>query len=146
MIATLVVLFFVHGRQREDEREKRLQYWREQVKDIILDVRVHRLTTHRRMPSARISCKCTRQLATPYFLLKVIALLTVLRRRTPMHQCYSMLRPYQRALGCAIMSARKTHTRLRAAITSNWSCGRLTHTTGFECRSWGYSHLTTDGQ
>ncbi|KAI0305567.1 hypothetical protein B0F90DRAFT_1699104 [Multifurca ochricompacta] len=30
MIATLVLLFFVHGRQREDEREKRLQYWREQ--------------------------------------------------------------------------------------------------------------------
>ncbi|KAH8994002.1 hypothetical protein EDB92DRAFT_1934423 [Lactarius akahatsu] len=30
MIATLVVLFIFHGRQREDEREKRLQYWREQ--------------------------------------------------------------------------------------------------------------------
>lgn len=30
MTATLVVLFIVHGRQREDEREKRLQYWREQ--------------------------------------------------------------------------------------------------------------------
>jgi hypothetical protein len=30
MIATLVVLFIVHSRQREDEREKRLQYWREQ--------------------------------------------------------------------------------------------------------------------
>jgi hypothetical protein len=36
MIATLVFLFIVHGRQREDEREKRLQYWREQVKKIIL--------------------------------------------------------------------------------------------------------------
>lgn len=33
MIATLVFLFIVHGRQREDEREKRLQYWREQVKN-----------------------------------------------------------------------------------------------------------------
>ncbi|KAI0268672.1 hypothetical protein BC834DRAFT_968128 [Gloeopeniophorella convolvens] len=30
MIATLVLLFFIHGRKREDEREKRLQYWREQ--------------------------------------------------------------------------------------------------------------------
>ncbi|KAI0256136.1 hypothetical protein BJV78DRAFT_1097382, partial [Lactifluus subvellereus] len=30
MIVTLVILFIVHGRQREDEREKRLQYWREQ--------------------------------------------------------------------------------------------------------------------
>ncbi|KAI9442362.1 hypothetical protein H4582DRAFT_1276672 [Lactarius indigo] len=30
MIATLIVLFIFHGRQREDEREKRLQYWREQ--------------------------------------------------------------------------------------------------------------------
>jgi hypothetical protein len=32
MIGTLVILFFIHRRQREDEREKRLQYWREQVK------------------------------------------------------------------------------------------------------------------
>ena len=32
MIATLFVLFRIHGRQRDDEREKRLQYWREQVK------------------------------------------------------------------------------------------------------------------
>jgi hypothetical protein len=32
MSVTLVILFLVHGRQREDEREKRLQYWREQVK------------------------------------------------------------------------------------------------------------------
>jgi hypothetical protein len=31
MIMTLVILFVVHGRQREDERERRLQYWREQV-------------------------------------------------------------------------------------------------------------------
>jgi hypothetical protein len=31
MIITLVILFTVHGRQREDERERRLQYWREQV-------------------------------------------------------------------------------------------------------------------
>jgi len=30
MIGTLIFLFIVHGRQREDEREKRLQYWREQ--------------------------------------------------------------------------------------------------------------------
>jgi len=26
----MVILFFVHRRQRDDEREKRLQYWREQ--------------------------------------------------------------------------------------------------------------------
>jgi hypothetical protein len=32
MFGTLVMLFFVHRRQRDDEREKRLQYWREQVK------------------------------------------------------------------------------------------------------------------
>lgn len=35
MIATLVFLFIIHGRQREDEREKRLQYWREQVRNFI---------------------------------------------------------------------------------------------------------------
>ena len=32
MIGTLFLLFRIHGRQRDDEREKRLQYWREQVK------------------------------------------------------------------------------------------------------------------
>jgi hypothetical protein len=31
MFGTLFILFFVHRRQRDDEREKRLQYWREQV-------------------------------------------------------------------------------------------------------------------
>jgi len=30
MLVTLVMLFCVHRRQRENEREKRLQYWREQ--------------------------------------------------------------------------------------------------------------------
>lgn len=30
MIGTLFILFGIHGRQRENEREKRLQYWREQ--------------------------------------------------------------------------------------------------------------------
>jgi len=30
MIATLIILFFLHRRQRDAEREKRLQYWREQ--------------------------------------------------------------------------------------------------------------------
>ena len=31
MFGTLVGLFFLHGKQRDREREKRLQYWREQV-------------------------------------------------------------------------------------------------------------------
>ncbi|KAI0000395.1 hypothetical protein BJV77DRAFT_973648 [Russula vinacea] len=30
MIGTLYLLFSIHGRQRDNEREKRLQYWREQ--------------------------------------------------------------------------------------------------------------------
>ncbi|KAI0063657.1 hypothetical protein BV25DRAFT_402475 [Artomyces pyxidatus] len=30
MIGTLVLFFFLHGRQRDNDREKRLQYWREQ--------------------------------------------------------------------------------------------------------------------
>jgi hypothetical protein len=34
MIGTLFLLFSIHGRQRDDERDKRLQYWREQVKRI----------------------------------------------------------------------------------------------------------------
>jgi len=35
VIGTLWLLFRIHGRQRENEREKRLQYWREQVKKIL---------------------------------------------------------------------------------------------------------------
>jgi len=31
MFVTLFGLFFFHGKQREVEREKRMQYWREQV-------------------------------------------------------------------------------------------------------------------
>ena len=30
MIGTLIALFFIHRRNRDAEREKRLQYWREQ--------------------------------------------------------------------------------------------------------------------
>ena len=31
MLATLISLFMIHRRQRDQEREKRIQYWREQV-------------------------------------------------------------------------------------------------------------------
>jgi hypothetical protein len=31
MFATLITLFLIHRRQRDEEREKRVQYWREQV-------------------------------------------------------------------------------------------------------------------
>lgn len=31
MFATLIALFLIHRRQRDQEREKRLQYWCEQV-------------------------------------------------------------------------------------------------------------------
>ena len=48
MIGTLVVLFFVHRRQRDDEREKRLQYWREQVKKNFSS------PSHRRAPDSPI--------------------------------------------------------------------------------------------
>jgi hypothetical protein len=36
MVATLYILFSIHGRQRDSDREKRLQYWREQVIIIFL--------------------------------------------------------------------------------------------------------------
>jgi len=31
MFATLITLFLIHRRQRDVEREKRIQYWNEQV-------------------------------------------------------------------------------------------------------------------
>lgn len=34
IIATLIGMFFLHGKQRDVEREKRLQYWREQVRRV----------------------------------------------------------------------------------------------------------------
>src|SRR5882762_1334210 len=35
MFATLIGTFFLHSKQRDAEREKRMQYWREQVSDLI---------------------------------------------------------------------------------------------------------------
>lgn len=32
MFATLIGMFVVHRKQRDTEREKRMQYWREQVR------------------------------------------------------------------------------------------------------------------
>lgn len=32
MFGTLIAMFFVHSKQRDAEREKRMQYWREQVR------------------------------------------------------------------------------------------------------------------
>ena len=32
LLATLVALYFMHKKHRDAEREKRLQYWREQVR------------------------------------------------------------------------------------------------------------------
>lgn len=40
MFGTLIGLFFFHRRQRDDEREKRLQYWREQVRSFRRDCSV----------------------------------------------------------------------------------------------------------
>ena len=37
MIGTLVGLFFIHSRYRDQDREKRMQYWREQVCVILCD-------------------------------------------------------------------------------------------------------------
>lgn len=136
---TLIILFFVHGRQREDEREKRLQYWREQVNQNSLDFGSE--DTHlptRRMPSAKISCKCTRQLATLYSLLQEVYLdglsCSARRRRTPICQCYNMRPLHQKALGYAIILSRTMlHTRV-GAITSTLSCRRPILTTGFERR------------
>lgn len=33
MFGTLVGLFFWHSKQRDADREKRVQYWREQVRE-----------------------------------------------------------------------------------------------------------------
>ena len=57
MFGTLYGLFFLHGKQREAEREKRMQYWREQVcttRDIVCSHEAHDV---RRLLSGRISSR-----------------------------------------------------------------------------------------
>ena len=69
MTGMLVFLFFVHGRQRENDRQKRLQYWREQVMLIMSHVRGPRLTnivTYRTL-SAKTFCRCMKRPKLPYF-------------------------------------------------------------------------------
>ena len=57
MFATLFGLFFFHGKQREVEREKRMQYWREQV-CVAGGVVFPREANYIRRPlSVRISCR-----------------------------------------------------------------------------------------
>jgi len=34
MFGTLFALYFTHRKQRDEEREKRVQYWREQVRPV----------------------------------------------------------------------------------------------------------------
>jgi len=66
---TLVILFFVHRRQREDEREKRLQYWREQVKRFSFFPQANAPTLHFhtcRTLSVKTLCRCTKQHRLPY--------------------------------------------------------------------------------
>jgi hypothetical protein len=59
MFGTLFGLFTVHRRYRDAEREKRIQYWREQVSlfrsNLFLDVS---LTRHARINSVKTSCRC----------------------------------------------------------------------------------------
>lgn len=38
MLGTLVGLYFLHRKTREQEREKRTQYWREQVRLFLLTI------------------------------------------------------------------------------------------------------------
>ena len=57
MLGTLFGLFFLHGKQREAEREKRMQYWREQVRAAGGTIYSHGAHGARRLLSGRISCK-----------------------------------------------------------------------------------------
>ena len=68
MVGTLIALYFVHRKDRTAEREKRLQYWREQVR--------HRLSSSplraakpdarvlRRTRSGKTSSRCRRRRGT----------------------------------------------------------------------------------
>lgn len=54
MFGTLIGLFFMHRKQRDQEREKRLQYWREQVNflsKVVSKILTERLPLIERIPS-----------------------------------------------------------------------------------------------
>ena len=126
MIGTLVVLFFIHRRQREDEREKRLQYWREQVKKIFS------FLSHRRAPrlthfhacrtlSAKTSSKCTKQPRLLYSSIQAhpaVRLYLASQRRTLKPQCCSMVGTQPPV--CVNTLVRTGHTMVRTK--NSWLC------------------------
>ncbi|KDQ53542.1 hypothetical protein JAAARDRAFT_136902 [Jaapia argillacea MUCL 33604] len=67
MFGTLFGMFYLHGKQRDTEREKRVQYWREQV--LLTFSLLSRFLSYRflpdRMPSAKTSSKCGRPPTPP---------------------------------------------------------------------------------
>jgi hypothetical protein len=66
IFGTLFGLFLLHRRQRDQEREKRMQYWREQVRNTVCWL-LSCFTAAYRMRSTKISCKCDKQLVRPFF-------------------------------------------------------------------------------
>ena len=69
MFGTLTGLYFFHRRTREQEREKRTQYWREQVCLLAFCLKSFSLTLIGRTPFAKTFYKCEtlrRRLYSPY--------------------------------------------------------------------------------
>ena len=125
MIGTLVVLFFVHRRQRDDEREKRLQYWREQVKKkrFFSFPQTSALTHFHtcRTLSAKTSSKCMKQPRRLYSSTQAhpaVRLYLASQRRTLRPQCCSIMGT--QPLVYVNTPARMGHTRV--GMTNSWSC------------------------
>jgi len=68
MVGTLFGLFLLHRKNRDQEREKRAAYWREQVRLIILHVFLKSERTIVRTHSIKTFYKCETLRELPFFL------------------------------------------------------------------------------
>lgn len=67
MFATLLGLFILHRRHRDQEREKRVQYWREQASAPITSAPCLTDVAFCRTPFTKTSCRCEKRLVRPFF-------------------------------------------------------------------------------
>jgi hypothetical protein len=67
MVGTLAALFYLHSRTRDQDRAKRMQYWREQVRSYFprCIMLAHDGPPNHRARSAKTFCRCARQRGQP---------------------------------------------------------------------------------
>ena len=155
MFGTLIGLFFLHSRQREKEREKRNQYWREQVSYTYICIVIHKLIKlplyllmSNRMLSVKTFSRCETLLELHSFRFRWarirmeptargarFTVVMVFRQRTQTYRC-SRTRA-QREVGFAISSIARKTTRALSPCVSERMMAQDTVVPGrFKITSW----------